>query len=452
MGTEPVGVSSVVAFERPAAALARGDHARRGRTRRGSARRPAGGRSRGAVRPRRRPAAAHQEREEGDEDGEGGGAHVVASAFSACPGRSAARASRSGPSSESSGSSGSRPSWSGSSGPGRSAVSRSRSMSAVPRLRWTARTIARPMPISAAAMAMVNRVRACPECRVSSAALLSQTSKATRFEVDGVEHQLDGHQDEDRVAAGEDAVQAGAEEEGGEGGWIGEVHQRTPPSSVRGAVGRGSPVPALAGRASAGSGSAGPTSPVRALADSGSAAGRDLAGSGLGWGSGGGGLAGAGVGGCAGGGLAGQDDRADQGGEEEDGEGLEGEDPVLEEARSGDGGGAGGRAVQVDPGGAEGVDDHPDQGRRGGDGHGEGGPAVAGVGVRGAADGGPREHQAEQEEDDDGTDVDEDLHPGDELGGEQEVLDGEAAEGHHQPQGGVHQLPGGDGDERRRRR
>ena len=120
--------------------------------------------------------------------------------------------------------------------------------------------------------------------------------------------------------------------------------------------------------------------------------------------------------------LAGQDDRADQGGEQQDGEGLEGQHPVPEEARAGRLGGAGGGAVEVDPGRAEGVDDHPDQGGGGGDGHGEGGPAVAGVGVRGAADGGPGEHQTEQEEDDDGTDVDEDLHPGDELGGEQEVL------------------------------
>src|SRR5690606_25002439 len=44
--------------------------------------------------------------------------------------------------------------------------------------------------------------------------------------IDGVEHQLDGHQHEDRVAAGEDSVQPGAEEEGGEHGGIGEVHQR----------------------------------------------------------------------------------------------------------------------------------------------------------------------------------------------------------------------------------
>ncbi|CAM5678340.1 hypothetical protein SCYAM73S_02736 [Streptomyces cyaneofuscatus] len=54
-------------------------------------------------------------------------------------------------------------------------------MSEVPRLRYTARTIARPMPISAAAMAMVKRVRASPSCSVSSAVRLSQTSKATRF-------------------------------------------------------------------------------------------------------------------------------------------------------------------------------------------------------------------------------------------------------------------------------
>ena len=270
-------------------------------------------------------------------------------------------------------------------------------MSEVPRLRYTARTIARPMPISAAAMAMVKRVRAWPECSVSR----QPDVEGDEVEVDGVEHQLDGHQDQDRVAAREDSVQARAEEEGGEHGGIGEVHQRLLPVACS---------PAASGRPRTG-GAVG-VAGVRLR-------------------------------------LAGQDDRADQGGEEEDGERFEGQDPVLEEARSGHLGGARGGAVQVDPGGAEGVDDDPDQGAGRGDGHGQGGPAVAGVGVRGAADRGPGEHQTEQEEDDDGTDVDEDLHPGDELGRQQQVFDGEAAEGDHQPQGGVHQLLGGDGDEGR---
>src|SRR5690606_38232783 len=49
-----------------------------------------------------------------------------------------------------------------------------------------------------------------------------------QVQVDRVEHQLHRHQDQDRVAAGEDPVHAGAEQQDGQHGGIGEVHQRSP--------------------------------------------------------------------------------------------------------------------------------------------------------------------------------------------------------------------------------
>lgn len=122
---------------------------------------------------------------------------------------------------------------------------------------------------------------------------------------------------------------------------------------------------------------------------------------------------------------------------------------MLEEEGAGHVRGALGRAVQVDPGRPEGVHDDPDESGGRGDRHAEGDPSVAGVGVRGAAYGGPGEHESEEEEDDDGADVDQHLHPGDELGREQEVLDGETTECHDEPEGRVHELLGRDGDDRR---
>ncbi len=99
---------------------------------------------------------------------------------------------------------------------------------------------------------------------VQGPAVAEPDVEGDEVEVDGVEHQLDGHQDQDRVAAGEDAVEAGAEEEGGEHGGIGEVHQRAPSCSagaVAGAVlpgpGAGAPVAARA----SGCGLATPPSP-----------------------------------------------------------------------------------------------------------------------------------------------------------------------------------------------
>ena len=58
--------------------------------------------------------------------------------------------------------------------------------------------------------------------------------------------------------------------------------------------------------------------------------------------------------------------------------------------------------------------------------------------------GGPGEHDAEQEEHDDGADVDEHLGDGDELGRQQDELGGHAGEHHHQVERGVHHVLGGD--------
>src|SRR4029077_10329500 len=93
------------------------------------------------------PGGGAEERKDGNEGGESRRGHAVASAFS-----STVASVRS------------------------SARSVSLSTSELPRLRYTSRTIARPMPISAAAMVIVNSVSAWPACRVSR----SQTSKATR--------------------------------------------------------------------------------------------------------------------------------------------------------------------------------------------------------------------------------------------------------------------------------
>ena len=56
----------------------------------------------------------------------------------------------------------------------------------------------------------------------------------------------------------------------------------------------------------------------------------------------------------------------------------------------------------------------------------------------------PGEHDAEQEQHDDGADVDEHLGDGDELRGQQDELAGHAGEHDDQPQGGVHDVLGGD--------
>ena len=57
------------------------------------------------------------------------------------------------------------------------------------------------------------------------------------------------------------------------------------------------------------------------------------------------------------------------------------------------------------------------------------------------------QHQGEQHEDDDRADVDQQLHQGHQLGPEHQVAAGERAERHDQPQGGVHELAGGHGED-----
>jgi hypothetical protein len=56
----------------------------------------------------------------------------------------------------------------------------------------------------------------------------------------------------------------------------------------------------------------------------------------------------------------------------------------------------------------------------------------------------PGEHDAEQEQHDDGADVDHDLGDGHELGAQQDELGGGAGEHHHQVDRGVHDVGGGD--------
>ena len=56
------------------------------------------------------------------------------------------------------------------------------------------------------------------------------------------------------------------------------------------------------------------------------------------------------------------------------------------------------------------------------------------------ADLGPGEHDAEQEQHDDGADVDEHLRGGDELGGQQHVLRADRGQHGHQVQRGVHDV------------
>src|SRR3954462_6317903 len=60
-----------------------------------------------------------------------------------------------------------------------------------------------------------------------------------------------------------------------------------------------------------------------------------------------------------------------------------------------------------------------------------------------AADRSPRQHRAEQHEYDDRPDVDQHLHPGDELRGQHEVAARERAEAHHQPERGMDDVARG---------
>ena len=71
-------------------------------------------------------------------------------------------------------------------------------------------TMARPTPTSAAATAMTNRAKTWPVMVVAEGA------EGHQVDVDGVEDQLDRHQHQHAVPAGQDAVDADAEQDGGE--------------------------------------------------------------------------------------------------------------------------------------------------------------------------------------------------------------------------------------------
>ena len=66
-------------------------------------------------------------------------------------------------------------------------------------------------------------------------------------------------------------------------------------------------------------------------------------------------------------------------------------------------------------------------------------------------DAAPGQHDAEEEQHDDGADVDEYLGDGDELGAEQEEQRGHAGEHDDEVERGVHDVLGGDDAERARR-
>ena len=113
---------------------------------------------------------------------------------------------------------------------GRAARRRRRCRGAVDR-----RTIASPTPISAAARAIDEQGQRL--AGVQRVAAASQTSKRDEVQVDGVEHQLDRHQHQDRVAAGERrrrrrCTNSSAASDGG----IAEVHQRPPPVRAAGSA------------------------------------------------------------------------------------------------------------------------------------------------------------------------------------------------------------------------
>src|SRR5699024_11171596 len=91
-------------------------------------------------------------------------------------------------------------------------------------------------------------------------------------------------------------------------------------------------------------------------------------------------------------------------------------------------------------------EDEGEQGCRAGADEGREQPVATGGGVLAArADRCPGEHERDDDEHDDGADVDEHLHEGDELGPEDEVAAGEPEQGDDEPECGVDHLTGGDG-------
>ena len=87
--------------------------------------------------------------------------------------------------------------------------------------------MARPTPTSAAAMAITNRANTWP------ATVAVHGAEGDQVDVDGVEDQLDRHQHEHAVAAGEHAVDADAEQDGGEQEELVEQHRLSPSAPGR---------------------------------------------------------------------------------------------------------------------------------------------------------------------------------------------------------------------------
>src|SRR5260370_6194710 len=129
--------------------------------------------------------------------------------------------------------------------------------------------------------------------------------------------------------------------------------------------------------------------------------------------------------------LPGEDDGADERGEEEHGDHFERDDVDPEDVLA-DGAGAAERhqrVAELDLLAAEGVDEQRGEDTEDEEGGDDGPPPLVVVEAGSfTAHLGPGEHDAEQEEDDDGADVDEDLDPGHELGGQQDVLGRGASE------------------------
>src|SRR4051812_47837526 len=146
----------------------------------------------------------------------------------------------------------------------------------------------------------------------------------------------------------------------------------------------------------------------------------------------------------------GQDDGADEGGEQHDRGDLEGDQVGAEDRVAHLLGGlpelGGGLADDLDAGAPPLVPQGPAHGEQEQQADDAADDLLGGavVEVVAGAELGPGQHDAEQEQHDDGADVDEHLADGHELGGQQDVLGGHAGEHDDQVEGGVHDVLGGD--------
>src|SRR5260370_39782263 len=135
--------------------------------------------------------------------------------------------------------------------------------------------------------------------------------------------------------------------------------------------------------------------------------------------------------------LPGEDDGADERGEEQHRDHFERDDVDAEDVLP-DGAGASERhqgVAELDLLAAEGVDEERDEDTEDKEGGDDGAPSLVVVEARSlTAHRRSGEHDAEQEQDDDGADVDQDLDPGHELGGQQDVLGRGASEDDDQEQ------------------